>query len=487
MLKLTKSHFKSSIVMFLMCTLLLTFNVGVAMAANAKTMHEQILDTGAKYDTPEYYALTKAWSDYFLDLLPDSSNPETLQLLTKLPEYDVIENNTLGWNDFFGDGDPVLMRNEVFRLAKELGVDNPDWSIEQKIARLDEWFGRNGASLEWDGPPYYYGLYDGPLNWNKRVDGYLYDCTTIASGAVALYRLAGIPATPINLLLYGESHVEPFFYDGSTWRNPRVSRYDTGSFTDYFKNIDARYVISANTGRRNIYVMKNEEILDINETWINGRTEFFIFQLLQTPYAHPEKALTRGEVAKIVCNFLSVVPMRNEQIFSDVPVGHKYSSYIWAMNSLGIMNGVGGGAFNPDGILTMQEFAVIAARVSEYGKESIAKKTAEELAEIEGDPIGWPPDLKYTQDTVRRLKEKVTLFDPPANSAPKTFKDAAKIADWAKPTIDDFSRFGILEGDGNGYLNPTEQLSRTRFLVFMYKFERQFDIFIPSATPTPIF
>jgi hypothetical protein len=484
MQKAKKRRTKSLLVLLLMCALLLTSNTGVVMAANAKTMHEQILDTGAKYDTPEYYALTKAWSDYFLDLLPDSSTPETLQLLTKLPEYDVIGNNTLGWDDFFWDGDPVLMRNEVFRLAKELGIDNPNWSTEQKIARLDEWFGRSGTSLTWDGPPYYFGLYDGPLNWNKRVDGYVYDCTTKTTGIVALYRLAGIPATPINLFLYGEAHEEPFFYDGNTWRDPCISRYETGAFADYFKNIDARYVTGADTGRRNTYVMENEEILDINETWIDGRAERFIFQLLQTPYAHPKKALTRGEVSKIVCNFLNVVPMRNEQIFSDVPVIHKYSSYIWAMNSLGIMNGVGGGAFNPDGIFTMQEFAVIASRIKEYGKQQaidLASNWREQMLYID----------EFTQEELDRLdaeyKEKVTHFDPPANSAPKTFRDANKIASWAKATIDDFSKFGILEGDGNGYLSPTERLNKTRFLVFMYKFNRYFDMFSYSTTPTPIF
>jgi hypothetical protein len=66
-------------------------------------------------------------------------------------------------------------------------------------------------------------------------------------------------------------------------------------------------------------------------------------------------------------------------------------------------------------------------------------------------------------------------FDPSPSSSPKVFADANKIAAWAKPAVDEFSRLGILEGDGKGYLSPAEPLSRLRFLVFLDKFNTRLD------------
>jgi hypothetical protein len=235
-----------------------------------------------------------------------------------------------------------------------------------------------------------------------------------------------------------------------------------------------------------------DPVLDLNETWIDVQAERFILNLLRQPYAYPEKKLTRGEVAKILCNFIGTVPMKNDQIFSDVQVSHDYSSYIWVMNKLGIMGGIGDNKFNPDAELTIQEFAVMAMRVLEYRNEEIAKQSADELKEIESNPTDWPPDLQYTQDVVRRLKEKVDWKTRIANissSTPIVFADNAKIASWAKPAVDEFSKFGILQGnsaDSNSRLNPTEALSKTRFLVFMFKFEEKLKLF-NEFTPTPIF
>jgi hypothetical protein len=350
-MKTTRKHAKSLLVVLLAILVL----IGTAQPAFANSVTDEIEKhlvspqgnedgTGWEAWNAEYESYGERWANYFLDLLPDSSNPEALQLLTKLPEYDNIANentSNTSWSQFFmshGKGVTVV-RDEAFRLSRELGLDNPNWSTEQKMARLNEWLGDH-YSATWDGPPYYWGNYKGPLNWNETVDGYQYDCVSQANGIMTLYRIAGIPATAVSMDRNGIPHREAFYYDGTTWRHPGIRYNGVETFTDYFKIIRGHYVHNVHTRSSEYYMLTYGNILDINEGWIDDRAEHFIFELIQTPYAHPEKALTRGEVAKIVCNFLNVVPMRNEQIFSDVPVIHKYSSYIWAMNSLGIMNGV---------------------------------------------------------------------------------------------------------------------------------------------------
>ncbi len=55
-------------------------------------------------------------------------------------------------------------------------------------------------------------------------------------------------------------------------------------------------------------------------------------------------------------------------MFSDVPEGQWYSSSIAAVYELGLMNGTGGGRFNPDGNVTMAETLALAARISSIYK-----------------------------------------------------------------------------------------------------------------------
>jgi hypothetical protein len=179
-------------------------------------------------------------------------------------------------------------------------------------------------------------------------------------------------------------------------------------------------------------------------------------------YVHPEKPLTRGEVAKLLCNYLRQKPMRNEQVFSDVPTSHKYAPYIWAMHKLGILAGDGNGTFHPDDGLSMQEFAGMAQRMATWGQTHIA-------AQLEA--LRYPSFTEGYRSFYEPLfSVALTRFAPSPDSKPQVFADAGQIASWAKPAVDEFSRLGILSGDGQGYLKPTEPLSRLRFLVFLQKF-----------------
>jgi hypothetical protein len=236
------------------------------------------------------------------------------------------------------------------------------------------------------------------------------------------------------------------------------------------------------------YMLPNDgnAILDVDESWINGsRMEPFMFRLLHKPYARPDKALTRGEVAKLICNYIGVVPMRNERIFSDVPPSHEYAPYIWAMNQLGIMTGNGDGTFRPDSELSMQEFAVMAHRVMEWGKQK-----AEYMAEhwLETNPWADQMTPEEIADHNKERRDVVINTYTPTYSEPMNFADKDKIASWAKDAVNELSKYGysenrILSGDENGYLKPAEMLSKVRFLVFMYKFNHRFDLYKAYGEP----
>ncbi len=59
----------------------------------------------------------------------------------------------------------------------------------------------------------------------------------------------------------------------------------------------------------------------------------------------PNKTMTRAEFAAIVTRALGLAA--KDKVFTDVPSSKWYAGYIGAANSSGIVNGVGGGKFNP--------------------------------------------------------------------------------------------------------------------------------------------
>ncbi|MDR2064032.1 MAG: S-layer homology domain-containing protein [Candidatus Nomurabacteria bacterium] len=426
-------------------------------------IHDQIIALGVTAYSPEYYAFTHMWSDYFLDLLPDSSQPEALQRLTLLPNYDDLKT----WRDFFHDGNHILMRDTAYSVAKELDIDSQSLSTAEKIQRITGWT-ESGRSWQ-----------ESAFGRVGDFDGYTYDCTTQSEGLVTLFRIAGIPAISISMVK-STLHEDPFFYDGSEWRG---AFFPDRTFAEYFQDIRAMFINGTiSYTPEDTYLLEHmvaaagygyfDYILDINESWVDSGMEAFMIDLVGQPYAYPNQKLTRGEVAKLVCNYLYVVPMRNEKVFSDVPTSHKYSKYIWAMNKLGIMTG-DGGTFRPDSELSMQEFAVIALRIVEYSLPIAASGAEKSLKSILENPTDWPPDLEYTKEVVQDYEEKLDwrarfaeIFE---RRPPTVFADNGNIASWAKSAVDKFSSAGILQGNGNGYLLPTESLSKTRFLVFLSK------------------
>ncbi len=108
----------------------------------------------------------------------------------------------------------------------------------------------------------------------------------------------------------------------------------------------------------------------------------------------PDAGMTRAEFAAIVVRGLGL-QQKNVSAFSDVAANAWYAGFIGAAYTYGIVNGVGGGKFNPSGSITRQEAAVMVAR-------------AAKLCGL---------DTKRSD-----LSVKQTL---------KRFSDAAQCADWA--------------------------------------------------------
>ena len=77
----------------------------------------------------------------------------------------------------------------------------------------------------------------------------------------------------------------------------------------------------------------------------------------------PEASLTRAEFTAMVVRALGLTPAAGNA-FNDVAPEHWYASYVGTAYAYGIVNGTGGGAFDPAGTITRQEAAVMVARAA---------------------------------------------------------------------------------------------------------------------------
>lgn len=76
----------------------------------------------------------------------------------------------------------------------------------------------------------------------------------------------------------------------------------------------------------------------------------------------PAGDITRAEVAQMFYNLLKDKDVRSDKTFTDVADDAWYAEAVTALAELGIVNGVGGGAFAPGRAISRAEFAAIAAR-----------------------------------------------------------------------------------------------------------------------------
>ncbi len=80
---------------------------------------------------------------------------------------------------------------------------------------------------------------------------------------------------------------------------------------------------------------------------------------------HPEGTITRAELCDMLAQLLNV-STSTQGYFTDVTEGHWYTSSVNAMALMGFVDGVGGGLFDPDGLVTQQEFCAVMSRVAAY-------------------------------------------------------------------------------------------------------------------------
>ena len=136
----------------------------------------------------------------------------------------------------------------------------------------------------------------------------------------------------------------------------------------------------------------------------------------------PDASMTRAEFCAVMCRAL-ILPCETAAAFADVPKDRWFTSYIGAAVSAGVVKGVGQGRFDPDGTITREMAAVMAARAAKL--------------------CGMNPVLTESE----------------ADSVLKAFGDGRQVSVWAKNSVAFCVRGGLLRTE-NAALNPQKAISR---------------------------
>ena len=150
----------------------------------------------------------------------------------------------------------------------------------------------------------------------------------------------------------------------------------------------------------------------------------------------PEENMTRAQFVQVFAN-ISGVDTSNRNVnsgFSDVPKGKWYTAAVtWAAKN-GIVNGVGGGRFDPNAKVTREQMCVMIVNYI----ENYQKKT-----------------LNITTNA-------------------STFADDAKIAKWAKTAVYKCAKAGLVNGVGNNKFDPKASATRAQGATLFTNFYKQY-------------
>ena len=173
--------------------------------------------------------------------------------------------------------------------------------------------------------------------------------------------------------------------------------------------------------------------------------------------------------------------------FSDIPEDHPHREAVEFVYREGIMDGVGGGRFGPDRVLTRAMMVTVLYRMAGEPPLSAAD-TADPFSDVRltgwyGSAVYWAKAHGFVtghtggrfgpSDNITRQQFVVVLHrfvgSPKATLAGDAFSDTGEIASWARDAVAWAVQQGILTGSG-GMLRPKGNVTRAQAAEILMRF-----------------
>ena len=169
--------------------------------------------------------------------------------------------------------------------------------------------------------------------------------------------------------------------------------------------------------------------------------------------------------------------------FTDVKEGAWYYDYVMQAAAAGIVNGKGNGIFDPEGNVTRRDFALMTARMLNADTSSYTTSPFKDVNDndyalgaiaycydkkiIGGYEDGtFRPDANISREEAAKIV-CVALGLSEVKNPTETFKDDAKIQNWAKGYVYACKEAGIFGGDNGNFLpgNPITRAETAKVMV----------------------
>ncbi|MBE6908563.1 MAG: hypothetical protein E7474_03000 [Ruminococcaceae bacterium] len=204
----------------------------------------------------------------------------------------------------------------------------------------------------------------------------------------------------------------------------------------------------------------------------------------------PVKECYEGSLIVPVTGSCELYVVDNTKAFADVSTGSWYGEYVTFVTAREIFNGTGGGSFAPDAPMTRAMLAQVLynfARGAEAGDGTVFRDVGS--ADWYNAAVGWAYESGVVTgyggnfgvgDDITRQDLATILYryakaagcDVSAGASLDRFTDARGVADYAADAMRWAVGAGLIEGMGDGTLNPRGGATRAQVAAIMTRFVR---------------
>lgn len=234
-----------------------------------------------------------------------------------------------------------------------------------------------------------------------------------------------------------------------------VDGESVGAVRSYtFENVRANHTIEA-------VFEETGKVADPDDTGVSGwlNTDDHMAYLNGYPDGtfRPDRNMTRAEAAQLFYNLLLAKDVAATVSFDDVDSSAWYAEAVDTLASLGIINGVGDGKFEPERSITRAEFTTIAMRFAKLpaGGENIFSDVAQGdwfyryvVGSIQYGWInGYPDGTFRPNNTITRAEVTTIVNNMLGRSADEAFVDSnsASLVQFTDLSASHWAYYGIME------------------------------------------
>lgn len=174
------------------------------------------------------------------------------------------------------------------------------------------------------------------------------------------------------------------------------------------------------------------------------------------------------------------VPSNNAELasFNDVSSACWFNDAVTSVSTVGIVDGVGNGQYDPNGTLTVGMLVTILMRM-QYGHLDSAGKWYEaymkqaELDQIISSIDGLNPESLITRAQAALLLTRyVEKYNPnwAKTRVSSTPKDFASVPSQYRSAVEKAYAWDLIHGDANGNFNPSNTLTRAEAVQMIYNY-----------------